>query len=103
MERDRKPNPRLATEWQVRAMTAADVSAVESILKDSQGSAQWTAGQIQQTLPGDIHIWVAGEAGEVAGMVAARAGTGEAEILNLAVVRGQRGRGLGRCLLEYAM
>jgi len=87
----------------LRKMTAADIDAVERILRESPEAAQWSAGELLSVLRGNIHIWVAEDSGKVIGMVAARAIGGDAEILNLAILPEQRRRGLGRRLLEGAI
>jgi ribosomal-protein-alanine N-acetyltransferase len=84
-------------------MISADVPAVASILKKCSEAAQWSAVDLLAAETGDIYVWVVEEGGELAGMVAARAAGGEAEVLNVAVLPNYRRRGLGRSLLQVAI
>ena len=87
----------------VREILPQDVPAVGLLLKQSPEAAQWPP-EVFLREPGDgTSILVAERAGEVIGVIAARAAAGEAEILNLAVLPPHRRRGLGRSLLEGAI
>src|ERR1700680_1194570 len=83
----------------IRKMTAVDRAAVSVILSESPEAAQWDPWNLQLVLPGEVQVWVADYNGEVIGGAAARAATGEAELLNLAVRPGQRGKGWGHALV----
>jgi [ribosomal protein S18]-alanine N-acetyltransferase len=81
-------------------MTASDTEAVAAILRESPEAAQWAPWSLHQSLPGEVRVWVAEQDGKVVGMAAARAAAGEAELLNLAVLPEERGRGWGRALVQ---
>lgn len=88
--------------WAFRAVTAGDapvMAAMHTDGFDESWSVETFAGLL--ALPGAFgHL--ASEQGRPAGFVLARVAADEAEILTLAVERGQRRRGLGTRLVELA-
>jgi [ribosomal protein S18]-alanine N-acetyltransferase len=79
----------------IRRGQPEDLEAIAAIQADSPEAAQWN--------PADYlayDLWVAVAEDAVAGFLAARAAADEAEILNLAVARRFRRRGVARELLE---
>lgn len=87
----------------IRGMLPADAQALEQILASSPGASPWTARDLLHLSKSGAQIWVADEAGRVAGMVAAQTVADEAEILNLAVDRTSRRHGVGRRLMLTAI
>ncbi len=82
----------------------ADLDAVMSVMDDSfdpRFGEAWTASQCAGLLPmPGVWLILAREAGAVIGFALARAVAGEAELLLLAVRRGDQGRGIGKLLLD---
>jgi ribosomal-protein-alanine N-acetyltransferase len=80
----------------IRPGTAEDLTAVEAIQGASPEAAQWNSGDYLQ-----YGFVVAVEQGAVAGFLVTRpVAPGEHEILNLAVARANRRRGLAASLLN---
>jgi ribosomal-protein-alanine N-acetyltransferase len=85
----------------VRAATIADVDAVMAIERASFPTDAWSEGAMRETFEeGDA--FVVEDAGGVIGYAAllAPAGSGEADVLTIAVGEAHRGEGLGAALLE---
>lgn len=87
----------------IRRITAEDIPAIGAILAASPQAAQWDLREFVQPDWPHMAVWVAEENGEVAGVVAARTASVEAEILNLAVAAGRRRQRVGRQLVDAAI
>jgi len=89
----------------IREMVPADLPATMVILRESPEAAMWSEGSLLERYPtADALVAVAEEG--VAGILISRTAAAELEILNLAVGRGQRRKGvashLGNVRLEKA-
>jgi ribosomal-protein-alanine acetyltransferase len=82
----------------VREMTASDVSAISSILQESGQASSWSSNSIMESARSGI-AWVAEEQGSVAGFLIGRSLADEFEVLNLAVAKSHRRRGVATQLL----
>jgi ribosomal-protein-alanine N-acetyltransferase len=83
-------------------MTASDVSAAHSILKESPESSIWSRESLLDSASQGI-AWVAELNGSLAGIVIGRVAADEFEILNLAVGKSRRRRGVGTRLVTAAL
>ena len=86
----------------VRRMTLADVSTALSILKESPEASIWSSEGLSESVSHGI-AWAAEEVGHVAGILIGRLAADEFEILNLAIEKGARRRGLGTQLVNTAL
>jgi len=103
-EAGRKPITRDAAEgYRVRKMASADAPKVEDILRESPEAAKWSMTNFLQNKPETTEVLVAEQGAKVIGVVVVQAAGGEAEILNLAVAREWRRRGVGRSLLLFVI
>jgi ribosomal-protein-alanine N-acetyltransferase len=91
-----------APEWRIRPLASADFPAIIAIQNESREAAQWSATDYGSALRSGWHC-VLVEEECVAGFLIARAQLGELEILNMAVLPGQRVRGAGSLLLREAL
>ncbi len=104
MAAEQKPPAALA--WKIRAFRAPDAPAITEILRDSTETAQWPPGSYPKLAdsPGGVVLVCEVERnGQLVGFVAARQAAGEAEILNIAVHRDFRRRGIASALLQAAL
>jgi ribosomal-protein-alanine acetyltransferase len=85
----------------VRAATLADLDAVMAIERASFPTDAWSEAAMRETFT-DGDAFVAEDATGVVGYgaVLAPAGSGDADVLTIAVAEGARGAGTGRALLE---
>jgi ribosomal-protein-alanine N-acetyltransferase len=86
----------------IRAATADDLDAVMAIERASFPTDAWSTAAMQETLEaGDG--FVAEDDGAVVGYAAVLAprGSGDADVLTIAVGEGSRGRGIGADLLRH--
>lgn len=83
----------------IRRIVSADLAQVDAILRESPEAAQWALSDSFSDLPETIRVLVAAEGGEVTGVIVVQIAGGDAEILNLAVRRDRRRRGVARALL----
>src|SRR5579862_4477818 len=83
----------------IREMSPSDISAVSSILRDSAEASHWTHESILESARTGI-AWVAEQEGRVIGFLIGRGVADEFEILNLAVAKSHRRRGVATQLLE---
>jgi ribosomal-protein-alanine N-acetyltransferase len=92
-----------SAEWNLnlRPMGESDVDAVVKIQVACREIAQWTARDYA-TLPATgMMAWVAELEGAIAGFLVARRVGSDLEILNLAVRRDARRRGIGHALIQF--
>jgi [ribosomal protein S18]-alanine N-acetyltransferase len=89
----------------VRRMSTSDASAAHSILKESPEASIWSREVLVESASGGV-AWSAELDGRVAGILIGRVAADEFEILNLAVGKSCRRRGVATQLvgaaLEYA-
>src|SRR5512135_661165 len=86
----------------VRRMSASDVSAAHSILDESPEAATWSREVLLESASQGI-AWAAELNGRVAGILVGRVAADEFEILNLAVGKGCRRRGVASQLVNAAL
>jgi ribosomal-protein-alanine N-acetyltransferase len=98
------PKPSSAIAWKIRPFRATDAPAIAEILRDSAEAAQWPPGSYAKVAesPGGL-VLVCDASGQPVGFVAARQAADEAEILNIAVHRDLRGKGIASALLLAAL
>src|SRR5579864_9256743 len=77
----------------VRRMTASDASVAHLILKESPEASIWSRESLQESVSQGI-AWAAELEGRVAGILIGRVAADECEILNLAVAKAFRRRGI---------
>lgn len=87
----------------VRRFDARDAAAVANITKNSPEAAQWSQESYAKLCQQGGLVWVAETAGTVAGFLAARVTSQEAEILNLAVAAAHRRAGIATALLQQSV
>jgi ribosomal-protein-alanine N-acetyltransferase len=87
----------------VRPLAPADLDAVLSIQSSSPGAAAWLRADYEQVFAGDFSGWVAEAEDGIAGFLIARRMADEVEILNAAVSRESRRRGIGTLLLREGL
>jgi ribosomal-protein-alanine acetyltransferase len=83
----------------VREMSPSDVSAVSSILQESAAASSWPEESILESARSGI-AWVAEEQSGMIGFLIGRGVSDEFEILNLAVAKSHRRRGVATQLLK---
>ena len=86
----------------VRPMSASDISAVLSILEESPEAARWSSASLLESVLSGIS-WVAELDARVAGILIGRAAVDEFEILNLAVAKVFRRRGVATRLVTAVL
>jgi ribosomal-protein-alanine N-acetyltransferase len=86
----------------VRRMTASDASAAHSILKESPEASIWSKESLLESVSQGI-AWAAELDGRVAGILIGRVAADEFEILNLAVGKACRRRGIATQLVRSAL
>ena len=98
------PKPSAAIAWKIRPFRATDAPAIAEILRDSAEAAQWPPGSYAKLAesPGGL-VLLCDASGQPVGFVAARQAADEAEILNIAVHRDLRGKGIASALLLAAL
>ncbi len=87
----------------VRDLGIEDRPAIEKILAESPEAALWSADSLLEAASGGMKVWVAELSREVSGFLAGRRAADEFEILNLAVLRANRRRGIASRLLDAAL
>jgi [ribosomal protein S18]-alanine N-acetyltransferase len=85
-----------------RRFESRDAAAIENITKNSPEAAQWSPESYARLCEQGGLVWVAESAGAIAGFLAARVTSQEAEILNLAVDPANRRAGIATALLRQA-
>jgi ribosomal-protein-alanine N-acetyltransferase len=91
-----------ATAPSVRPMSASDVSAALSILEESPEAGRWSSASLLDSVSSGIS-WVAELDARVAGILIGRAAADEFEILNLAVAKIFRRRGVAARLVNAVL
>jgi ribosomal-protein-alanine N-acetyltransferase len=87
--------------WEVRGCEAGDVAAVLAILREAREAASWSETSLREALKEEgNHFLVARKGEDVLGFIVGRRVASEGEILNLAVRREWRRRGIGEALVE---
>ena len=86
----------------VRRMSASDVSAALSILEESPEASIWTSESLLESACRG-NAWVAELGGGVAGILIGRVAADEFEVLNLAVAKARRRRGVATQLVKVAL
>ena len=86
----------------VRRMTASDASAAHLILKESPEASIWSRESLLESVSQGI-AWAAELEGCVAGILIGRVAADEFEILNLAVGKACRRRGIATQLVSSAL
>ncbi len=86
----------------VRRMSASDVSAALSILEESPEAATWSRASLLESAASG-NTWAAELDGRVAGILIGRVAADEFEILNLAVGKTCRRRGVATRLVTTAL
>lgn len=102
MAPEHKPSADIA--WKIRAFCAADAPAMAEILNDSAEAAQWPPESYARLAesPGGV-VLVCDVSRQPVAFLAARQATDEAEILNIAVHRSFRRKGVASALLLAAL
>ena len=98
--------PGLSSELQgviVRNLRIEDHLAIGKILAESPETALWSADSLLEAASGGMRAWVAELNGEMSGVLVGRMAADEFEILNLAVLRAHRRRGIASRLLDTAL
>jgi len=85
-----------------RHMSASDVSAVLFILEESPEASIWSRESLSESASWGT-AWVAELGGSVAGILVGRVAADEFEVLNLAVAKSWRRRGIATRLLMAAL
>jgi [ribosomal protein S18]-alanine N-acetyltransferase len=86
----------------VRQMTASDASAAQSILMESPEAMMWSTESLLHSVSQGI-AWAAELNGGIAGILIGRVAADEFEILNLAVGKACRRRGIATQLVSIAL
>ena len=86
----------------VRRMSASDVSAALSILKESPEASMWSSESLLESVSAGLRL-AAEVGGQVAGILIGRVAADEFEILNLAVAKVARRRGVATQLVSAAL
>lgn len=100
------PDRDLATSiaWTIRAFRPSDESAISQILRDSSEAAQWPSESYANLANSSGGVLLVCEMHpHVIGFLAARQAADEAEILNIAVQRDFRRKGIASALLLAAL
>jgi len=86
----------------IRRMSPLDSADVSAILQESPEASQWSQNGVLESAESGI-VWVAEQEGQVTGFLIARAVVDEFEILNMAVARTYRRRGIASQLVREAL
>jgi [ribosomal protein S18]-alanine N-acetyltransferase len=98
------PKPSAAIAWKIRAFRATDAAAIAEIMRDSNEAAQWPPESYARLSDSPGGMLIVCEAGSrLVAFLAARQAADEAEILNIAVHRDFRRKGISSALLLAAL
>jgi ribosomal-protein-alanine N-acetyltransferase len=86
----------------VRRMSASDASSAYSILEESPEASIWSTESLQESVSQGV-AWAAELDGRVAGILIGRVAGDEFDILNLAVGKAHRRRGVATRLVDVAL
>lgn len=86
----------------MRLLTDADLADV-LLLERSVHSHPWRQSSFEDCLRGRQRCWLAESKGILVGYVVVAHGGGDAELLNIAVAPSYQRKGIGSCLLQYAV
>jgi ribosomal-protein-alanine N-acetyltransferase len=87
---------------EIRNPSPSDVAALLSILAESPEASLWSEASLLETCSSGS-VWVAEQDGRVVGFLIGRAAADEFEILNVAVARSHRRRGIASGLVKAAL
>jgi len=87
----------------LRPIESRDITAILAIQQASPEVAQWTAQDYVRVVAGDMAGWVAERDSSVVGFLIARRAASDLDILNFAVRKDARRRGIGTSLLREAL
>jgi len=87
---------------EIRAMSQSDVAALLSILAESPEASLWSEASLLESCSSGS-AWVAERDGRVLGFLIGRIAADEFEILNIAVARSHRRRGIASALAKAAL
>ncbi len=87
----------------IRAAVAADADAIDRVLAESPEASGWLSEELRTHALSAMTVWVSQEGNEITGFIAARSVGEEAEILDLAVSKAWRRRGIGQALAEFCI
>jgi ribosomal-protein-alanine N-acetyltransferase len=87
----------------IRSFQAGDIDSVLALEQECQELAHWSRRDYQDVLQGAMEGWVAEQDDAIGGFIVIRRIHHEVEILNLAVARNERRKGIGSKLLQTAM
>lgn len=87
----------------IRPLALPDIPYVLAILEESPEAASWSEQSLTQVISDVSPTWVAEEAGKVCGFLIGRVVADEFEILNMAVSRLSRRKGIGSKLVATAL
>lgn len=86
----------------MRLLAANDLVDV-LLLERSVHSHPWRQSSFEDCLRGRQRCWLAESKGTLVGYVVVAHGGGDAELLNIAVAPSYQRKGIGSCLLQYAV
>jgi ribosomal-protein-alanine acetyltransferase len=86
----------------IRAMSPSDVAALLSILAESLEASTWSEASLLESFSSGSS-WVAERDGRVVGFLIGRVAADEFEILNVAISRSHRRRGIASALVKAAL
>jgi len=86
----------------IRRMVAGDAADLVAILHESPEASLWSEDGILESAKNGM-VWVADRDGQIVGLLIGRAVADEFEILNMAVARAHRRRGIAGRLIKEAL
>ena len=87
----------------IRSIEPRDIDAILAIQSTCPEIAQWTIGDYDRVVGGEMVGWVAVEGGQISGFLVARRVVSDLEILNFAVRPGARRQGVGTSLFREVL